>query len=206
MKKKIIALGILIITLFSFLSFAAFTNLDKTSVKGDKNIASPKESHWLLLHRKSGKEYLYSGVSGDVNNSKLKRVFQVKTGASWSPTPLPQLLGKEYWRIVKKESSADNPETAPYFLQLDVPASEEWPYGPFPYEECKDIYSGENIQCDWVKPGYFGLHGINGNNFKLSQDDYGSSGCIRHNDEDITYLFNLLEPEKEEIRYYIQDI
>ena len=166
----------------------------------DKTNFTVKKSYWLVLQRKSNKELLYFGVLGNVNNSKLMRTFQVKTGIPGSsPTPLSRLLGREYWLLVKKESSADNPETAPYFLQLDIPATGEWPYGPVPYEEC-------NGQCDWILPGYFGLHGVNGNLAKLSQKDPGSSGCIRHKDEDITYLFNLLNPEKEEIRYYIEDI
>ena len=160
------------------------------------------ESYWLSLDRKMSKEYLYFGTPGEANNSKLIREFQVKTGASWSPTPLPELTGREYWNLVNKEPT-QNPETAPYFLQLDVPVTEDWPYGPVPYNECRDIISGENIQCDWVLPGYFGLHGINGNIDKLSDEDYGSSGCIRHSDEDITYLYNLLDPENEEIRYYV---
>ena len=83
--------------------------------------------------------------------------------------------------------------------EIDIQETEDWPYGPVPYEEC-------NGQCDWVLPGYFGLHGINGNLSKISEADLGSSGCVRHRDEDITYLFNLLNPEKEEIRYYIEDI
>jgi hypothetical protein len=31
-------------------------------------------------------------------------------------------LGKEYWLITKKESAKENPETAPYFLTLNIPA------------------------------------------------------------------------------------
>lgn len=166
--------------------------------------ASEKSSHWLVLNREMGKEYVYYGIPGEKEKSKLIKEFDVKTGASWSPTPLPELLGKDYWLIVDKASSAENPETAPYFLQLDVPVEDEWPYGPVPYTECKDIYSGEPIQCDWVLPGYFGLHGINGNSEKLSDEDFGSSGCIRHSDEDITFLFNLLDPKNEEVRYYIE--
>lgn len=196
MKKKFLILSVLIISLFCVLSFASYLN---PSVEGEQAIA-PKKSHWFVLHRKSGKELLYYGVLGEANNSKLMRTFQVKSGtAGFSPTPLPELLGRDYWLIIKKESSAENPETAPYFLTLDVPVTQDWPYGPVPYEEC-------NEQCDWILPGYFGLHGINGNTSKLSKEDLGSSGCVRHRDEDITYLFNLLNPEKEEIRYYIEDI
>jgi lipoprotein-anchoring transpeptidase ErfK/SrfK len=202
MKKKFTLLLFFIILL---LPLIGFLRIDKSEVKGESIIAS-KESHWFILHRKSNIEFLYYGAPGDVNNSKIVRKFQVKTGASWSPTPLPELVDRKYWKIVKKESSEDNPDTAPYFLQLDIPSDENWPYGPVPYEECKDINSGENIQCDWVQPGYFGLHGTGGQIAKLGSDNLGSSGCIRHKDEDITYLYNLLNPEKEEIRYYIQDI
>lgn len=192
MKKKLVLLIILLIPLLGLFSFE--------KPKSDNETITPKKSHWLMLHRKSSKEFLYFGILGDANNSKLLRKFQVKPGiAGKSPTPLPSLLGRDYWLIVKKESSAENPETAPYFLQLDIPATDEWPYGPVPYEECDG-------QCDWVLPGYFGLHGIGGNSLKLAQSDPGSSGCVRHSDKDITYLFNLLNPEKEEIRYYIEDI
>lgn len=201
-KKKSILLSLLIIVLVPVFGVVMQT---RQEVKGDQIIASPKTSHWFMLHRKSNEEFLYLGVPGDANNSKIVRTFQVKTGASWSPTPLPELVGREYWKIIKKESSKDNPETAPYFLTLDVPTSEEWPYGPTPYTECLD-FEGNNIQCDWVIPGYFGLHGVGGNPSKLSADDYGSSGCIRHTDEDIAFLFGLLDPDKVEIRYYIKDI
>lgn len=60
-------------------------------------------------------------------------------------------------------------------------------------------------QCNWNLPGNFGLHGTGGNPSKISPEDPGSSGCIRHSDEDITYLYEILEPEKGEIRYYIKD-
>jgi lipoprotein-anchoring transpeptidase ErfK/SrfK len=153
-----------------------------------------------MLHRKSNKEFLYKGKAGDIHNSQLVRVFQVKTGVDGkSPTPLPKLLGREYWLITDKVSSEDNPDTAPYFLTLDIPSGGEWPYGPVPYNECDG-------QCDWVLPGYFGLHGTASDSSKLSKENPGSSGCIRHSDSDITYLYNILTPEKEEIRYYIEDI
>jgi len=145
-------------------------------------------------------------VLGDANNSRLVKTFQVKSGAESSPTPLPKFLGKEYWLLTHEEDSSDNPDTAPYFLRLNVPTTDEWPYGPVPYEECKDPITGEKTQCDWVLPGYFGLHGTGGNPSKLSKEDTGSSGCIRHSDSEITYLFKLLNPEKEDIRYYIEDI
>lgn len=199
MKKKLILLIILLIPI------AGLFALEIPNKSDQAKIDAPQKSHWLVLHRKTGREFLYYGVLGDTNNSKLVREFQVKTGGFNSPTPLPQLLGREYWLVTKKESSADNPETAPYFIQLDIPVTEDWPYGPAPYEECRDPFTGGKTQCDWVLPGYFGLHGVNGRISKLSKKDLGSSGCVRHSDSDITYLFNLLNPEKEEIRYYIQD-
>ncbi len=159
-----------------------------------------KNVYWMELHRKSEREYVYKGVPGDVKNSNLVRMMSVKVGESGKrPTPLPQLSGKKYWRIIDKLSSHDNPETAPYFLTLDIPSSDEWPYGPMPYEEC----SG---QCDWETMGYFGLHGVNGDLSRLSAENPGSSGCVRHRDDDITFLYKLLDPAHEEVRYYIQDI
>jgi hypothetical protein len=168
--------------------------------KPSQKMIGERETYWLFLHRKSNIEYLYRGIPGDRANSNLVKRFDVKSGIPGEkPTPLPKLLGKKYWIITKKESSADNPETAPYFLTLNIPVSDEEPYGPVPYEEC-------NGQCNWVLPGYFGLHGVNGDESRLSNEDQGSSGCIRHKDSDIRYLYNLLDPEKEEIRYYIEDI
>lgn len=200
MKKKFITLIILLISLTGLIAVA-----NPKPAAQEKPV--PEKSHWLMLHRKSGQEFLYFGISGDVNNSELVRKFQVKPGVTGkSPTPLPSLLGRDYWLIVKKESSIENPETAPYFLTLDIPSTGDWPYGPVPYEECNGPAGGEAKQCDWELPGYFGLHGVNGNNLKLSRNDLGSSGCVRHSDEDITYLFELLDPSKEEIRYYIKDI
>ncbi len=160
----------------------------------------PKKSHWLVLHRKSNKEYLYLGVPGEKQNSELVKIFMVKTGIPGErPTPLPKLLGREYWKITGKVEIKDDPETAPYFLILDIPYSEDYPYGPTPYLEC-------NGQCDWILPGSFGLHGINGDSSRLAAENSGSSGCVRHTDKDITYLYNLLNPQKEEIRYYIDDV
>lgn len=160
-----------------------------------------ENSYWLLLHRKSNIEFLYFGEPGNEIESKLLKTFTVKSGVpNQRPTPLPKLLGKEYWLLIKEEESFENAETAPYFLTLDVPVTEEPPYGPEPYLEC-----GEE-QCNWELPGFFGLHGVNGDNSKLALENEGSSGCIRHSDEDITYLYNLFDPGKEEVRYYIQDL
>jgi hypothetical protein len=166
-----------------------------------------KQSYWFLLHRKSNKEDFFYGVPGVMEESKKLQTFVVKTGIPGErPTPLPQLLGKEYWVITAKEDSSENPETAPFFLTLNIPSPTDAPYGPVPYSECDGPASTQRgEQCDWVLPGAFGLHGIAGNPEKLSASDPGSSGCIRHRDEDITYLYNTLDPEKEEIRYYIED-
>lgn len=173
-----------------------------------------KAAYWFVLHRKSNIEYLYNGLPGDIKNSKMIRNFQVKSGIPGErPTPLPQLLGRKYWLITAKTDSSDNPETAPYFLTLNVPVNEEEPYGPSPYLECSDpasVMSGvEGIQrgkqCNWILPGAFGLHGVAGDESRLSPENPGSSGCIRHMDKDISYLYNLLDPEKQEIRYYIED-
>lgn len=167
-------------------------------VRPDKKIFvnESKKEHWMVLKRDENVEYLYWGEAGNRSNSDLVREFVVKTGVSGErPTPLPQKLGKNYWKIVKKYPSKENPETAPYFLELDVPIEDGF-FGPVPYDEC-------NGQCSWELPGYFGLHGVNGDLSKLSKDDPGSSGCIRHSDEDITYLYNLLNVD-EGVRYYIE--
>lgn len=156
-------------------------------------------SHWFMLHRRSNKEYLYHGIPGRVGQSQLIRTFDVKTGVPGKrPTPLPQLAGREYWVITAKRESNENPETAPYFLTLDIPYSEAEPFGPEPYLECGG-------QCNWELPGEFGLHGVNGKSEKLNNEDEGSSGCVRHNDDDISYLYNLLNPSSEQIRYFIED-
>ena len=158
-----------------------------------------QNEYWFELLRKSNIENLYKGVPGDKLKSQHLQSFRVKTGIPGErPTPLPQLVGRKYWKIVGKEDSHDNPETAPYFLTLDVPAPSEEPYGPSPYTEC-------NRQCSWVLPGAFGLHGVAGDQTRLDDSNPGSSGCIRHTDADITYLYNLLDPKHQEIRYYVLD-
>lgn len=159
-----------------------------------------KNSYWLLLHRKSNIEELFMGNPGIREKSFLIKTFTVKTGIpNMRPTPLPQLLGREYWIIIDKFEDYENPETSPYFLTLDVPVPTAEPFGPSPYLECG------GHQCNWVREGLFGLHGTGGDPAKLAKDNPGSSGCIRHSNEDITYLYNLLDPKKEEIRYYIQE-
>lgn len=162
--------------------------------------AKSEDSYWFVLHRKSNVEFLYLGEPGVKDRSTFVRAFKVKSGVPGEkPTPLPELLGRDYWLITDKMENFDNPETAPYFLTLDIPISEEEPYGPVPYGEC-------NGQCNWILPGAFGLHGVNGDSNRLLSLDSGSSGCIRHSDEDITYLYNILDPDSSDIRYYIRDI
>lgn len=185
----IVAIAIVVIVNVSLVSFLLN--------KQEKPESLPQK-YWFVLHRKANKEELFQGVPGDKKKSKLVKTFTVKVGIPGErPTPLPKLLGKNYWLLIAKEEQKDNPETAPYFLKLNIPVPAEEPYGPAPYNEC----NGQ--QCHWILPGAFGLHGINGDPSRLSPENPGSSGCIRHKDEDITYLFNLLDPSKSEIRYYI---
>lgn len=188
----IIALVLLIGLLFSQNAFI--------NTKPNSQEIPIQSSYWLLLYRKSNIEFLYHGTPGESSNSLLLKVFRVKSGIPGEqPTPLPQLLGRKYWLVVEKKEAEKDSETSPYFLTLDIPVTDGEPYGPLPYLEC-------NGQCNWNIPGSFGLHGINGNLAKLSNQDPGSSGCIRHNDKDITYLYNILDPKIEEIRYYIEDM
>lgn len=173
--------------------------LPKQDSKSQVLSAQTHFNYWLLLHRKSNVEFLFFGEEGKISNSRLIKTFKVKSGIpNERPTPLPKLLGKEYWEITKKYETFEGEETSPYFLELNIPVNEKI-YGPKPYLEC-------NGQCNWVLPGAFGLHGINGEESRLSPEDPGSSGCIRHLDEDITFLYYLLDPEKERIKYYISDI
>lgn len=191
MKKKII-LGVI----FFLFACAGFLIIQKYG--GQQEVVKEQQrKYWFLLDRSANREYLYRGVPGEKEKSILVRKFLVKTGILGKrPTPLPQLVGRKYWLLIKK-ASTDNPETAPYFLTLDIPTPTKEPFGPMPYLEC------DGKQCNWELPGAFGLHGVNGDDSRLSDENLGSSGCIRHSDEDITYLYNLLDPEKEEIRYYI---
>lgn len=196
MKTKILLL-LVTVAIFLFLRSEETTDIYKVNID---TATTSNNKYWLLLKRKSNKELLYQGIPGDAANSTLIKQFKVKSGIPGErPTPLPEKSGKKYWMIIAKKSSADNPETAPFFLTLDIPVTEKFPYGPVPYEEC-------NGQCNWVLPGPFGLHGVAGNENRLADSDPGSSGCIRHRDEDIGYLYSLLEPDKENIRYYIEDI
>lgn len=196
-----------IILLVGVIIGVAATHFVQSKKQQVLSVQSTKESYWFMLHRKSNIELLLRGIPGSQEQSALVRVFKVKTGVPGEkPTPLPKLLGKDYWIITKKEESKDNPETAPYFISLNIPVTDEEPYGPTSYTECINQFTGEKTQCNWILPGSFGLHGVNNDASRLSDYDLGSSGCIRHSDEDITYLYNLLNPEKEEIRYYIEDI
>lgn len=193
MNYKIV---IIFIVVFGFFIFILHNYGLFNTFKSQGDNFSTNSSYWFMLHRKSKQEFLYFGRPGITEHSKLVKQFKVNTGKSTSPTPLHDLMDREYWLVSSKAASI-NPETAPYFISLDVSVTDEAPFGPDPYPEC----SGK---CDWELPGEFGLHGVNGNVNKLI--DSGSSGCIRHSDSDITYLYNLLDPEKMEIRYYVKDI
>lgn len=194
-KAARIVLGVILIAVAGAIIVNSNSGKENTVVQPEN-----KQQYWFVLHRKSNTEEFLFGLPGERDKSKLIKNFIVKTGIPGErPTPLPSLLGREYWLLTKKEPSPDNPETAPYFLTLDIPSPSEPPYGPSPYTECN------GGQCDWILPGAFGLHGTGGNPAKLSEEDLGSSGCIRHSDEEITYLYNLLDPENDEIRYYIED-
>lgn len=187
------------LVLISIFFFIAFISSYFTTGKNSKYQNEAKEQYWFVLYRASNLEQLFKGVPGDTENSRLIRTFKVKSGIPGErPTPLPQLLGREYWTITKKFETSDNPETAPYFLQFDVPGYEVPPYGPVPYEEC-------NGQCNWELEGPFGMHGVDGDPTRLDMQNPGSSGCVRHLDADITYLYNIINPE-DKVRYYIQDI
>lgn len=198
MKLKLTAL-VITIALVNIISGVVIYQLSKPT--GPITLVEAKSNdYWFLLERKSNREFLYQGVPGEVNQSVLVKTFPVKVGIPGErPTPIPERLGREYWLIINKFDTKDSLETSPYFLTLDIPYTEDYPYGPVPYEEC-------NGQCNWQIPGSFGLHGIASDSSRLAEDNPGSSGCIRHTDEDITFLYNLLSPERSEIRYYIKDV
>jgi lipoprotein-anchoring transpeptidase ErfK/SrfK len=179
----------LLTTLVIFAGFLLYTDFTISASINDQTLQT-RFSYWLLLYRKSNLEFLYYGLPGNYSNSYIIKIFKVKSGVpNERPTPLPGLLGREYWIINN---------FTPQFLALDIPVSDGPPYGPVSYREC-------NGQCNWSIPGSFGLHGVDGDMTKLSDDDPGSSGCVRHSDWDIAYLYNLLSPKKEEIRYYIEE-
>jgi lipoprotein-anchoring transpeptidase ErfK/SrfK len=87
----------------------------------------------------------------------------------------------------------------PDFLVLNIDYQNEF-NGPIGYDECGDSH---NAQCFWPTPGEFGLHGVGDTPSRLS--DSGSSGCVRHSNEAITSIYNLLKNETGEIRYYINN-
>lgn len=197
-KKWYLGIGLIMVFVFS-LNAGLIMFLQTRQTKPPVTMKKEQEIYWFMLHRKSQKEFFYRGIPGDPSKSKLLRTFDVKVGIPGErPTPLPQLLGREYWKVIDEMEQFDNPETFPYFLTLDIPVPSIEPFGPSPYMEC-------NGQCNWILPGAFGLHGIASDSSRLSSENPGSSGCIRHTDEDITYLYHLLDPKKEEIRYYIED-
>src|SRR3989344_9586887 len=145
--KMAVSLCIILVTSYFLLTIIQRNNTDD---KKKAALLQTKNSYWLLLYRKSNIEFLYYGYSGNVHNSILLKIFKVKTGIPGErPTPRPELLGRKYWLVTDKLESKDNPETAPYFLTLDIPVSETEPFGPQPYLECSDPYSGEVKQCNW---------------------------------------------------------
>jgi hypothetical protein len=174
-----------------------YINYRTTQIKAFVSLPEKKLTYWFLLDRLSETEFFYHGIPGVQNNSRLVATYKVKTGIPHKrPTPLPELMGRKYWKIINKKVTYENSETSPFFLTLDIPSPNYPPFGPEPYPEC-------NGQCDWVRPGDFGLHGVGGDESKLAKENIGSSGCIRHKDSDITFLYNILDPEHEEIRYYV---
>ncbi len=191
-------LGIVFILITLLFAISKFDSFFYSGPEYSENYKKAEQKYWFVLYRDTNTEYLYRGVPGDAAKSDVVRIFKVKVGTrGQSPTPLPTLAGRNYWTVIDKYSSAENPETAPYFIELDVPGGDAEPFGPVPYEEC-------NGQCYWNLPGAFGLHGVNGDLSRLSDENAGSSGCIRHTDEDIVFLYELLDL-KEEIRYYVTE-
>ncbi len=192
-KKALISVPIILLILIIvglFFNFQTFML---------KKPTKEETSYWFMLQRKSNVEMLYHGVAGDIQKSELIKKFIVQTGiAGERPTPLPSLLGKPYWIITAKLEASDNPLTSPYFLELNIPYTDEEPFGPTPYLEC-------NGQCNWQTPGAFGLHGTGVEHDTILPEDPGSSGCIRHNNKDITFIYNLLDLKKE-VRYYVEDV
>jgi hypothetical protein len=118
-----------------------------------------------------------------------------------SPTPRPDLLGKSYWIITKKEQNQGDAINlmGPDFLVLNIEYQNEF-NGPLGYNECGPSRNG---QCFWPTPGEFGLHGTGNTPSRLT--DSGSSGCVRHSNDSITSIYNLLKNESGEIRYYISE-
>lgn len=206
-KQRSIIIGIIFAILALIAGFILFIDSVVSQKFIDVKSATVPDSYWFVLHRKSNTEELLKGTPGDKSKSSLVKKFNVKTGIPGErPTPLPGLLGREYWVLTDEFETPDNLETSPYFLTLDVPVTDFEPYGPVGYEECDGPASpNRGEQCNWITPGAFGLHGVASDSSRLSVDNPGSSGCIRHSDEDITYLFNLLDPKSQQIRYYVED-
>ncbi|HRN70936.1 MAG TPA: hypothetical protein PLS49_07195, partial [Candidatus Woesebacteria bacterium] len=97
--KKIIFLSLLI-GLIGSLVLIQHSKGKQGEVAG---VQEPQAQYWFLLYRKSGVEKLYYGQPGNEEQSALMKTFTVKTGVSGKkPTPLPQLVGREYWVIVEK--------------------------------------------------------------------------------------------------------
>lgn len=170
---------------------------------------TPTDNYWFLLDRLNKKEYLFQGPVGVRDRKYLVREFTVLPGLSGqTPTPVPSKVTptREYWTFnsatLKSPVGDISNGGQPGFLKLDIPYDNSLG-GPVPYLECGP--SGTS-QCNWNTPGAFGLHGVD-NNHPLT--DPGSSGCIRHNNTDIQYLYNLLSNvvnnNPNTIRYYIED-
>lgn len=159
----------------------------------------PETSYWFRLNRRENIETLNYGPNNLPQLSLMVWFFRVKTGVpGQKPTPLPQKTGRPFWLVIDKYQTRDNPETAPFFLVLDVPGTETSPFGPRPYRECAG-------QCNWKIPGYFGLHGVAGVESRLTIPEPGSSGCVRHRDFDISFLYHVLDPRRNPIPYFIPE-
>lgn len=140
---------------------------------------------WFYLDRDKGFEYIYNGINGNLEKSRLIWKVKVNVGRKDEPTPLPVKCGKKYWKIVKIiDDDADFP---PYFLELDIPYN-----GPLNYFE-----NGE--KKIWHTTGAFGLH-----NKKVQNRLRISDGCIRHTTKEIIYIAKLLKSsDQKSFRYYI---
>src|SRR5690606_13154546 len=108
--KKVIPLVSVVVLILAGILFTQVQSISKP-LSGDD---VPKPAYWFMLHRKSNIEYLYLGEPGNQQKSQLIKKFQVKTGIPGErPTPLPELVGREYWVLTDKMEAFNNPETAP---------------------------------------------------------------------------------------------
>lgn len=177
--------------------------------------------YWFLMNRIGKYEILYKGEPGVISKSKVVKVSRVNPGSPGKePTPLPQKVGSQkYWLTTaglityRPENEDAYYKFGPYFIPLNVPTSYRDPvcaneakakgevtedcYGP-KYEECGA--SGAE-QCNWLTAGQFAIHGNN------RLDEEGSAGCVRHMNDDISEIYNLLKAENKLVgtRYYVID-